>query len=556
MSAASVAVRRLRVAPSAIAETLTAVRPLPVLAVLVALQLAQAAWFGLETPHNGWIWYSGGDATEYWTETWAIAHGIVPQAMIGYGLPVFYGWVPLVAGPTLMTGAAVIVVFQAVVLVPLALILFWLVADRLFGRVYAWFAAALWVAGPLLLLHGFVDRYHSTFDQLFLAPHWFGLTNMADLPSLVAVLACAWMTLRWFDTGSPTDAVVGGLLGGLTIALKPSNGFFFLALAVLVIGARRPRQAALFAAGVVPALVALALWKVRGLGFLPLTASSYQKVHVAAGTSTPLAFTTSKYLQFDWHHLQLELRDLREVFWSLRFLEFLMVAGAFGVIRKNALKGLFVVVWFAGYGILKGSNMKSDFTSANWFRLAEPGLPAYILLAVGVAFCLPGLGRRVRRAAAVVTPQRIDRRRLAIAGVLLGAVPLAVVGLAQPASSMRLARDNRVVNEAPLTRAFHLRATVTGRSVQLSWNRPGTGSTKPLYQVYVSTDGDGCQRPSRGSIECLLQATPVELTSGTTYDATLGHGPRWYRVGIRAAYRRSLQGGDLMLLSQALRVSG
>src|SRR5579862_3119184 len=293
MSAASVAVRRLRIVPSAIAEKLTAVRPVPVLAVLVALQLGQAAWFALETPHNGWIWYSGGDATEYWTEAWALAHRIIPQATVSYGLPVFYGWVPLVAGPTLLTGAAVIVVFQAVVLVPLALVLFWLVADRLFGRIYAWYATAVWVAAPLLLIHGFIDRYHATFEQLFLAPHWFGLTNMAGLPSLVAVLACAWITLRWVDTGSPTDAILGGLLGGLTIALKPSNGFFFLALVVLLVGARRPRQAVLWLAAVVPSLVTLAIWKGRGLGYIPLTTSSYQQVHVAAGSTTPLAFSAT-----------------------------------------------------------------------------------------------------------------------------------------------------------------------------------------------------------------------------------------------------------------------
>jgi hypothetical protein len=31
------------------------------------VQLAITAWFALETPHNGFVWYSGGDATEYWT---------------------------------------------------------------------------------------------------------------------------------------------------------------------------------------------------------------------------------------------------------------------------------------------------------------------------------------------------------------------------------------------------------------------------------------------------------------------------------------------------------
>src|SRR5438309_858732 len=94
---------------SGAAGWLRRIPPVPGLAVLVALQLALAFWFAFKTPHNGWIWYSGGDATEYWTEQWSIAHLLIPQSVIGWGLPVFYAWVPLVTGTTLLSGAAVIV---------------------------------------------------------------------------------------------------------------------------------------------------------------------------------------------------------------------------------------------------------------------------------------------------------------------------------------------------------------------------------------------------------------------------------------------------------------
>ena len=60
------------------------------------MQLAIAAWFAFETPHNGFVWYSGGDATEYWTSQWAVAHLRLTQTFVGWGLPVFYAWVPLV----------------------------------------------------------------------------------------------------------------------------------------------------------------------------------------------------------------------------------------------------------------------------------------------------------------------------------------------------------------------------------------------------------------------------------------------------------------------------
>ncbi|HZT15380.1 MAG TPA: hypothetical protein VFA19_05485 [Gaiellaceae bacterium] len=555
MSVVSATRRGLDLA-GAIERRLTAVRPAPVLAALVALQLAEALYFGFRTPHNGWIWYSGGDSTSYWTEQWALGHLELPRAVVGYALPVYYAWVPLVAGPALVNGAAVIVILQVALLVPLALVLFWLVADRLFGRVYAWAAAALWVAGPLLLLHGFVPHYHWVFDQLFLAPHWFGFTNMADLPSLVTVLACAWMTLRAFDTRSPTDAVLAGLLGGLVLAVKPSNGFFLPAVAVLLLGGRRYREAGLWTAAVVPALVTLTVWKVRGLGYLPVTSTSYGHARLAAGSS-PVAFAGGHYLPLDFRHLYDELQNLREVFWSLRFLEFLAVAGLFGVIRKAPLLGAFVAVWFAGYCVVKASSTRSDFPSATFFRLAEPGLPAYILLIVGVAFCLPRLGRRTTTAAPVAAARAsgLDARILAPAAAVLAVVPLALVLAARPSSRMNIVRDENTVQEAPLSQTFDLRATRDpGGAVTLTWRKPPTGSTQPWFVVYTSPDSDGCSPPDRGALECLLNMPVLTVTQSRTVVDHPGTAQHFYRVALLAQYQRDVQGGDLMLVSDGVHV--
>ena len=557
MSAASGVAKRGLDLASTIERRLTAVRPVPVLAALVALQLAQALYFGFRTPHNGWIWYSGGDATSYWTEQWALGHLELPRAVVGYALPVFYAWVPLVAGPALVNGAAVIVILQVALLVPLALIFFWLLADRLFGRVYAWAAAALWVAGPLLLLHGFVPNYHWVFDQLFLAPHWFGFANMADLPSVVAVLACAWLTLRAFDTRSSTDAVLAGLLGGLTLAVKPSNGFFVPAVAVLLLGGRRCREAGLWTAGVIPALVTLTLWKARGLGYLPITSSSYEHLHLAAGAH-PVAFSASRYLPFNLRHLYDELQNLREVFWSLRFLEFLGVAGLFGVIRKAPLRGLFVAVWFVGYCVVKASSSRSDFPSATFFRLAEPGLPAYILLVVGVAFCLPRLGRRLASPAPLpaAAARRLDVRRLAPAVALLALIPLALVLAARNPTTMKAAFDGNVVQEAPLTNALHLR-DVRNRNgtITLSWRTPDVGSTKPGYVVYMTGDylDNGCHPPANGALVCKLDTMQrvgtTQANSFTLTNPALVSQSRWFRVALVASYQPWNANGDLMLVS-------
>src|SRR4051794_17802753 len=161
-----------RSAAVAAADRLRVARPAPLLAALTLAQLAVVAWLAFGTPHNGWVWYSGGDATEYWTEQWAVAHGWIPTAILGWGLPILYAWVPLVAGSTLLVGLPVIVLFHVLVLMPLALVLVWALADRLYGRVYAWSATALWAVAPVLLSHAFVARFQPRFEESLLAPHW------------------------------------------------------------------------------------------------------------------------------------------------------------------------------------------------------------------------------------------------------------------------------------------------------------------------------------------------------------------------------------------------
>ena len=260
-----------------------AVRPVPLLLTLAVVELATVAWLAFDTPHNGWVWHSGGDATEYWTAQWSVAHGFVPQAVISYGLPVFYGWVPLVTGTTLLHGLPVIVPLQALILVPLVLVLVWAVADQLYGRAYAAVAAAIWAFGPLLMMLAVADRYRPSFEQFFLAPHWAGLTNMADLPSVAAVLATMWAALRAVDSGRVDRALLAGAFAGVAIGIKPANAFFVPALVVLFAAALRPRLALACAAGLAPALLTLIVWKSKGLGHLPITSAYAATREAAAG---------------------------------------------------------------------------------------------------------------------------------------------------------------------------------------------------------------------------------------------------------------------------------
>src|SRR5262245_49713823 len=318
---------RARSAALHTSEWLKSARPAPLLALLVLGQFGVVAWVAFDTPHNGWVWYSGGDATEYWSSQWAVAHGFIPPAFLGWGLPILYAWVPLLTGISLLHGLPVVVLFHVLVLVPLALVLAWALADRLYGRIYAWSVASLWVLAPLLAVWAFSPRYETRFKEHVLAPHWAGLTDMADFPSLVAVLAAAWATVRSVQNGRFGSALGAGVLGGLALGLKPSNGYFVLAVAVLLAASKRPHVALGWGIGVAPALLTLVIWKERGLGHLPIL-SAYAPRRLAAGDT--MAVSVGKYVPFDWHHLAVEWGELREVFWDLRFLEFLLVASALG----------------------------------------------------------------------------------------------------------------------------------------------------------------------------------------------------------------------------------
>ena len=263
-------------------ERLRTLGTVPLLAAACAVQLAIVAAIALTSTHNHFVWYSGGDSTEYWTTSWSLGHGLIPQALVGYGVPVAYAWLPPLSGTTLLSGLPVIVVLQGIGLVVLATLLVFGIGDLLFGRRYAWVALALWILGPLLMLWGFSANYAPQFRDLFLAPHWYGLTNMADMPSLVAILATTWAGLRAYESKRIEDGVLAGLFLGLAIGIKPSNGFFVPALAVLLLASRSWRVIVATGVACVPALVTLALWKDKGRGFLPIT-SSTAPVHEACG---------------------------------------------------------------------------------------------------------------------------------------------------------------------------------------------------------------------------------------------------------------------------------
>jgi hypothetical protein len=521
---------------------------------LAAVQVAIAVSLALSVKHNGWLWYSGGDATEYWSEEWSLAHGLLPHTFLGVGVPALYAWVPIVAGPTLLQGLPPIVVLQVLLGVPLALVGMWMLADRLAGRLFAWWTTLLWIVAPLLFMLGLTPDYRAEFKSNFLVPHWYGLTNMGDFPTIVLVIWAAWASCRAFDSRRTEDAVLTGVLVGALIVVKPSNAIFAGIPLLCLLLLRLWRQAAFAVAAAVPAVLVLALWKERGVGQIPALASGVT-VREAGGANVAALGLSNHYAHVDWAHLSSSLDQIREIFWSVRLLEYLAIAGAIALIRRAPVKGLFVALWFAGYVIVKGSSSLANVSDTSFWRLTVPGLVALIPLAAAVPLLVP----RPHRASAVPAADSIRPRWRG--AVSIGAItalfvllPLATIAIASPMTTPQVVRytDN---TEAPVSSALGLTDTPASGAVRLTWRPPDSGRSTAWFTVMRGANGDGCTFYPEGARECLLDMEQVATTQGSSIVDKPGRGRWWYRVAMVAGPDRSGAGGDLMLISPAVPVS-
>lgn len=530
------------------------VRPVYLLLPLSLIQIGIGIAFALSVQHNGWLWYSGGDATEYWAEQWSVGHGLLPHTFLSFVLPVAFAWVPLLWGPTLLTGIPAIVVVQVMIGIPLTLVGVWAVADRVAGRLFAWWTTFLWIVSPLLFVWGLRSDYRGQFEQYFLVPHWFGFTDMADFWSVAVALWSAWAVFRALDSRRLEHAALAGLFIGALIGLKPANSLFLPAALLGLVILQRWRQLLVAAVAAAPAIATLVLWKQKGIGQLPVLALDGPAVREASGPNLVAVSFSNHYLHFDWAHVATKLSQIGEVFWSVRLLEFLAIAGAFALVRRSPLKGTCVVLWFAAFCILKGNSPLADVPETSYWRLTQPGLAAFVLLAAAIPLLVPGLGRRL----SAVVPASPGRFRatpgLIVAVALLAVLPLVVVAIATPMSSPKVAR-NSDNTEAPVSTALGFSAHPASGGVQLSWRSIPTGSVQARFAVYRSNLNDGCEVQSIGARECFFDMPTVTTTSSLSATDRPGPGRWWYRVSLIASQDRTAENGDLMLLSPAVEVT-
>jgi len=519
-------------------------------AILVAAQWAAVAAFAGAAEHNGWFYFQGGDQSWHYSSGWLLSEGLLPPAVVGYVWPALLAPIALFAGPNILQGLPAIVIFQVGVLLPAALLCIYAIATRIGGRLLGFAAGAAWVGLPYAAIPLFDPRYHERYVDQFL-PQALGLTAMSDFPGMVAILVAATFTFRALDSPRLADPLIAGLAAGLAAGIKPANLLFLPAPLVALALARRWRGIAVASAGLLPALVTLAVWKQQGLGQIP--AFAQPEIRLAAGLwpSGPLASSLDRYLDLDWGHLARNEDLIREFFWSVRLLEWAGLAGIVAVARRSLPGAALLAGWFLLFLVGKGTSASASVETTSFFRLFMPAFPAFFLLAISVPLLLPRVGARL--AARGRSHGRSTRATWIVAGVLLAvaAAPLPVVAAAPPEKGSRVISELHLNLRYPVSNAFRLRATGQPDGVLLTWRRPESRSST-FFEVMRGRRGQSvrCLAPLGIPPICQLFMEIRLPVRGTRLFVPDPPEEGWvYRVGLAASVPKGNLHGDVLLVS-------
>jgi hypothetical protein len=532
-----------------------------VLAALLLAQWTTIAVVAAIAQHNGPYYFTGGDATWYWTSAWVLGHGHVPQGVISYGYPFLLAPLALIAGPSMIAGLPLAMVFNAVVLWPIALLCVYGIAKAIGGSGFAYATTLAWTFFPLAAIRYFYHRYHVRYVDQNL-PSSLGLTVTGDFPSLVALLVAAYFTLRALTERTLTAALMAGAATGLAATIKPANLVFLPAPIAALAVARRGRELLAFGLPLLPAFAGLALWKYRGLGYVP--AFSHSTSALALGTSTQPAAVgflgLHNYVNLDWHHLVRNMYDVREFTWSLRLITWALVAGVIGLARRSVPFAVLIGGWLACFIVLKGTNGGVNVTDGSFFRYLAPAFPAFFLGLAAIVLLVPVFGRRLAttgRAERFVTVGR--RGWAALLGVAAFALvaPVLAVAAFHPLTSPT-ASDVPSVDQYVPVNAFPLAARPTPHGVVLSWPAQAPNGSRPGYSILRAPQDElSCTLRRHAAAHCVVYTDLFRVSlypvGFTRRSAFLDHPPpgHWvYRVGATVSPTRQLS-GDYVLISNA-----
>jgi hypothetical protein len=535
-------------------DALLSIRTVYVLGALVLVQWIAVLALALTVQHNGWLYYAGGDQLWHYSGAYLLAHGHVPPAFVSYGWSILLLPVAAIAGPNLVSALPAIVLFNTLVLLPIALFCVYGIAARIAGRLFGYWAAALWIAIPYLGILFVEPGYHQKYTELTL-PQLVGLTSVPDFPSTVALLVAAYFCVRALDAPGWLPAAAAGLATGYSIAIKPSNSIFLVAPLLVFLVLHR-RALIPFGLALAPPLLTLALWKYRGLG--ELAALPAEPVRTAGATDLLHRIHNAGQLN-SWEHLHQVLLGLREHFWVARVIEWTPVAGMVALAVRSRRGLLLVGAWFATYLLAKGTYLPASIDDASFFRILMPAFPAYALLGAAVVLLVPGV--RARPAGGTVS---FARRRallaLGAAAALFVVAPLAVVAATPPLHDAGRQAVRQGDSLVPVSAAIAPRATVDGDSVRLSWHSRSAASTRVFYRILRGHTGTGAAlcagRPSNAADDCrLLYLDSPAAIHGSSFVDRPGRGTWTYRVGVSANWLDDVRLGDVYVVSKPVTVT-
>jgi hypothetical protein len=251
----------------------------------------------------------------------------------------------------------------------------------------------------------------------------------------------------------------------------------------------------------------------------------------------------------------------------MRLVEVLPFAGLIAVARASWTKAAFLGGWLAAFVVIKGTSHSTAVQNGTFFRLLMPAWPAFLLLAACLPLLVPGVARRLRPQIPSVRPLALRSAPVAIAAVVLALVPLAAMA-ALPSDRSGSVVEDFDYNTTIAVRDFRLRAVLHGRNVELTWRPQQTGPTRVFYRVYWSpsagqapiggvgaySDGIACLPSSGGATVCRVLMELLPPTRATTFTHSPPPGTWTYRVGMLANWADDEAQGDVLLLSEAVRV--
>ena len=531
-----------------------------VVLTFVVVQWLTVLATALVVRHASWIYYQGGDQLWLYTSGWLLAHGHLTQTRVGYGLPALYAPVARIAGPNLVSALPAIIVFNVLVLLPAAVLSLYGIAARIGGRLFGYWTLLVWITVPFIGVLYTNQGYHQRYTELTL-PQSFGLTAMADMPTTAFTLVAAYFCTKVLFDATPTylDAVAAGVAAGAAIAIKPATVLFLAGPALALAYRRRLLHAAAIVAGLAPAVVALAVWKARGLGQVPLLSRGAPHEPTGLAAAQPLAgLNVGQYLhQLNWGHFLNNLDLLREHFWSGRLLEWLVIAGLIALARRSVTAALLIGGWFFAFAIVKGTFTGASIEDASLLRLMMPAFPAFILLLASLPYLVPGVpGRGAAR------PPAPSRLRLRTRWTLVGAalvvsalVPAVAFAAAKTGPGLDAASIGTAIFPIPANVDIGLTARVHRNRVALAWRGQHPAGGPVFYRVWRGrTDGLTCPQQAGGRI-CNVTIPEVGVSRVGQFLDRPPPGRWFYRVAVAANWLDDPQYGDPYEVSRAVAIT-